>query len=59
MCILLLASFNRTFMELKRRCAALLHIPQMSFNRTFMELKPVKDQLQQIVDTVLIAPLWN
>ena len=34
-----IASFNRTFMELKLEQYVLVYIADESFNRTFMELK--------------------
>ena len=55
-----IASFNRTFMELKYRLpihpdGSLLH----SFNRTFMELKFQKISDDAFESKVLIVPLWN
>ena len=51
--------FNRTFMELKSLYLRKKGWLSPSFNRTFMELKCAKKQDMEILETVLIVPLWN
>ena len=54
-----LASFNRTFMELKSGFLYHVSVTRPSFNRTFMELKLYYIIIYYYNVKVSIVPLWN
>ena len=55
----MVASFNRTFMELKLILLLVLLLYHFTFNRTFMELKLARNTERTFAKILLIVPLWN